>query len=125
MATLPETVSKAWENIEGPIVLTTVDKDGSPNSIYATCIKKFSEDKLVVADNYFSKTRANILDGSKGSILFLTKEGKAFQVKGSISYEKEGEVFDDMKIWNDTKHPGHAATILNVEEVYAGADKLL
>ena len=125
MATLPENVSKAWDNIEGPIVLTTVNKNGSPNSIYATCIKKFSEDKLVVADNYFSKTRANILDGSKGSILFITKEGKAFQVKGSISYEKEGEAFDDMKIWNDTKHPGIAATVLNVEEVYAGADKLL
>jgi len=125
MPTLPDNVSKAWDDREGPIVFTTVDKEGKPNSIYAGCVKKFSEDKLVVADNYFSKTQANILSGSKGSILFITKDGKAFQVKGSISYEKQGEIYDDMKKWNDGKHPGHAAAVLNIEEVYAGADQLL
>jgi len=125
MSVLPKDVSKAWDDRDGAIVLTTVDGSGQPNSIYATCVKKFSEDKLVVADNYFNKTRANILAGSKGSILFITKEGKAFQIKGSIDYAEQGEIYDDMKQWLDPKFPGNAAAVLNAEEVYSGAEKLL
>ena len=125
MAALPEKVSKAWEDREGPVILSTVNTDGIPNAIYATCVSKFSEDTIVVANNYFSKTLENILAGSKGTILFITKEGKSYQIKGSIEYHKEGSVFEDMKKWNPKKHPGHAAAALKVEEVYAGAEKLL
>ncbi|MCD4671207.1 MAG: pyridoxamine 5'-phosphate oxidase family protein [Anaerolineaceae bacterium] len=125
MAALPEQVSKAWEDREGPIILSTVDGDGNPNAIYATCVSKFSEEVIVVANNYFAKTLENIFAGSKGSILFITKEGTSYQIKGSIEYHKEGVIFDDMKKWNPKRHPGHAAAALKVEEVYAGAEKLL
>ena len=124
MAALPEKVSKAWDDREGPIVLSTVNGDGIPNAIYATCVSKFDESTIVIANNYFSKTLENILAGSKGTILFLTKEGKSYQLKGRIEYHKEGPVYEDMKKWNPEKHPGHAAAALNVEEVYSGAEKL-
>ncbi len=125
MSRLPENVSKAWSDRKGPVVLTTVDKNGVPNAIYATCVSKFDEEKIVIADNYFDKTRKNILGGSTGSLLFITNEGKAFQIKGAIEYHKEGNIFQDMKKWNPGKHPGHAAAALKVEEVYSGAQKLL
>jgi predicted pyridoxine 5'-phosphate oxidase superfamily flavin-nucleotide-binding protein len=125
MAKLPEKVSRAWDDREGPIVFTTVDRDGVPNAIYATCVAKFGEDRLVIADNYFDKTRKNIFSGSRGSVLFITGEGKAYQVKGSIEYHEEGDIFAEMKRWNPAKHPGHAAAALVVEEVYSGAEKLL
>ena len=125
MAALPEKVRKAWEDRKGPVILSTVNTDGIPNAIYAGCVSKFSEDIIAVANNYFSKTLENILAGSKGSILFITKEGKSYQIKGSIEYHKEGSIFEDMKKWNPKKHPGHAATALKVEEVYTGAKKLL
>ncbi|MEA2064264.1 MAG: hypothetical protein U9P14_11235 [Gemmatimonadota bacterium] len=50
----------------------------------------------MVADNYFDKTRKNIQQGSKGSILFILKEGKAYQVKGNLEYHDSGEIFDFM-----------------------------
>lgn len=125
MAQLPEKVVEAWEEREGPIVLTTVDKDGKPNSIYASCVSRYDEETLVVADNYFDKTRANILGESMGTILFITEEGNAYQVKGPIEYHSEGAVFDDMKSWNSDAHPGHAAAALKAEEVYSGAEQLL
>ena len=86
---------------------------------------KYDEERLVVADNYFDKTRANIAAGSKASLLFITEAGKAYQVKGSIEYATNGPVFDDMKTWLDPKHPGHAAAILHVEQVFSGAMQLL
>ena len=125
MANLPEIVTTAWENKEGPIVFTTVNAAGEPNAIYATCASKYDESTIVIADNYFNKTRENIKNGSKGSVLFITAENKSFQLKGTIEYHTEGPLFDDMKGRNPEKHPGHAAAALKVEEVFKGGEKLL
>ena len=121
---LPQEVIQAWEDRNGPVVFTTVDGNGVPNSIYATCVGRFDESVLVIADNYFDKTRSNIKNGSRGSVLFMTNGNKAYQVKGTIEYHAEGELFDFMKSWNPEKHPGHAAAVLRVEEVFSGAKKL-
>ena len=125
MPQLPEEVSKAWDTRNGPIVLVTVDEAGLPNAIYATCVSKFAEDTIVVADNYFDKTRANIKAGCRGAILFITKAGKSYQAKGTLAYHTEGPVFERMKTFHDPKHPGVAATVLQVEHVYSGAEKLM
>lgn len=125
MAVIPSTVSKAWEDRQGPAVFTTVDETGKPNAIYVSCIKKVGDDSIVIADNYFNKTRKNIFADSKVSVLFITSQNKSFQIKGTVEYHKNGDVFDDMKKWNPEKHPGHAAALVNVEEIYCGADRLL
>ncbi|MDD5205492.1 MAG: pyridoxamine 5'-phosphate oxidase family protein, partial [Desulfobacterales bacterium] len=97
MATLPENAIQAWENREGPVVFTTVDPNGVPNSIYVTCVKRISDDQIAVADNKMNKTRANILAGCSASLLYITREKKAFQLKGSLRYETSGKIFDAMK----------------------------
>ena len=122
---LPQTVSEAWDNREGPVVMTTVSPSGVPNAIYATCVKKLDDQRIAVADNYFKKTRKNIEDGSRASILFITKEKKSYQVKGPIDYITEGEVYEEMKGWVDPKHPRVAVAVVQVEEVYNGQTKLL
>lgn len=123
MKMTPE-VLEAWDNHEGPVIMATIDAEGIPNIIYATCVGRYGDDKLIVADNYFDKTRKNILAGSRGALLFMDGNSKAYQAKGKIEYHTEGELFDDMKSWNPEKHPGHAAAVLVVEEVYSGAAKL-
>lgn len=125
MAVLPGTVKKAWEDREGPVVLTTVDDRGIPNSIYVKCVSIYNDSIIVVADNYFDKTRKNIFAGSYGSVLFITKDNVSFQVKGPITYHTDGDIFAEMKKWNPEKHPGHAAAALTVEDVYSGSEKLL
>ena len=125
MTKIPKNVIKEWENKEGPIILTTVSKEGIPNSIYATCVSLYAEEKVVVADNYFDKTKNNLMENNQASILFYTKDDKAYQLKGTIDYMKTGEIFNDMKSWNPKKHPGHAAAAMTVTEIYSGAEKLL
>jgi len=123
MAMLPEIVLKAWESRTAPIVFTTVDTNGIPNSIYASCAWIFDSQTIIVADNYFDKTLKNIQNGSKGSILFITEEKKSYQIKGSIEYHKSGKIFDKMKELNRKDLPGNAAAALKVEEVYSGSKK--
>jgi uncharacterized protein len=125
MAKLPKIVSEAWEKRVPAVVFTTISEDGVANSIYASCVSKYDEETIVVVDNYFDKTQKNILSGSKGVLLFITEDNKAYQIKGSIQYCKKGAIFDDMKKWNPEKHPGVAAAALKVEEVYSGAEKLV
>ena len=125
MKKMSEEVSKAWGNRKGPLVLTTVNNKSIPNSIYATCVSKYDESTVVVADNYFDKTRKNIFSGSMGTILFITDEDKSYQIKGPVKYYTDGDIFDDMKKWNPKKHAGHAAAALEIEEVYSGSKKLL
>ncbi len=125
MPDLPEIVSQAWASREGPVVLTTVSADGVPNSIYANCAEKFSEGIIAVTDNYFNKTRENLQRPHTGSLLFITAERKAYQIKGRLDYETEGELFDFMLTWSNPKHPRVGVAIINVEEVYCGGERLL
>lgn len=125
MPQLPEAVKAAWEKRSGPAVFTTVDEGSMPNAIYVTCVALYDDSTVLIADNYFDKTRRNILAGSKGSLLFMADGQKPYQIKGTISYHRSGPLFDHMKSWNPKKHPGHAAAALAVEEVCSGAERLL
>jgi len=124
MSLWPKRVQEAWETREGPAILTTADATGKPNSVYVGEIRH-EEEGFVVADNYFCKTRANLQVNKAGAILFITKERKSFQVKGTLFYHTEGPIFEGMKKWHDPKHPGVAAVLLRVEEVYSGSEKLV
>ena len=125
MVSLPENASEGWENREGPVVLTTVDSKGIPNTIYVTCVHKISDTQIVIADNKMNKTQSNLKSGSKVSLLYITAKKKAFQLKGSAQYQTEGPTFDEMKNgWLDKKYPGKAAVVVTIDEVYSGAEKL-
>ena len=126
MTEAKEVLEQAWNNREGPAVLATVNGDHTPNVIYVGEIKYEPDVGFVVADNYFDKTRRNIKNGStRGAVLFITKEGKAYQVKGSLGYHTDGPFFNDMQSWHNPKHPGVAAAVLHMEEVYNGSEKLM
>ena len=125
MKTLPPTVIQAWADREPICVLTTVAPDGTPNAIYVGVVGLFDDATFFVANNYLSKTKDNILAGSKASLLFLTKERKAFQIKGSIELQDSGPIFDEMKRINPEKYPGHSAAVLHVEAVFSGAEQLV
>jgi len=125
MAKLPENAVQAWENRKGPVVMTTVDPNGTPNTIYVTCVQMISDDQIVVADNKMHKTRENLKSGTPVCLLYITDKTKAFQLKGSAQYKTEGAIFNEMKSgWLDQKYPGHAAVIVTIDAVYSGAEKL-
>jgi predicted pyridoxine 5'-phosphate oxidase superfamily flavin-nucleotide-binding protein len=124
MKKIPESIQLAWKKRMGAAIFTTVDNQNQPNSIYVKSIVIYNDNKFLIADNYFGKTRGNIQQGSKGSILFMVNEMEAYQIKGNIRYYTEGEFYNDMKKWNNPKHPGHAVVVLEVEEVYCGSKAL-
>ncbi len=121
---IPKLVKDAWATREGSVILATVDGDGTPNIIYVLSVSLYGDDRLLVADNYFDKTRRNIKAGSKGAALFMTADKKAYQLKGTFEYHTTGPLFDDMKNWNPPKHPGHGVAALVVTEVFSGSTRV-
>jgi len=125
VAKLPEVAINAWDVHEGPVVFTTVNKKGMPNTIYAVCAQRIGDEKIVVANNKMHKTLENVKAGTKATILYITDEKKSFQVKGTLDYFTRGDIYDDMKsMWLDKKYPGYGAVVLTIEEVYSGAEQL-
>ena len=122
---ITENLKKEWENREKAIVLTTVSSAGVPNSIYATCNALYNDDTILVANNYFDKTLKNIENGGVVTVLFITTEGKSYQIKGTAKHKTSGAEFDNMKSWNPEKLPGVGVAIIDIEEIYSGAEKLL
>lgn len=114
-------LKKYWSDRIGPIVFSTVDDKGIPNSIYATCVKKIDHNKIAIANNYFEKTLNNIKEGSFGTILFMTHNDEALQVKGVVDYYEDGDFYEKMKIWNPVKHPGHGVAVLTVEQIFTSS----
>jgi len=124
MNPLPQAVSDAWDDREPIVVLTTVSKEGIPNSIYVGVVGRYDNNTFFVANNYFSKTKQNIMADCKASLLFLTHERKSFQLKGSIELQENGPIYEAMKKLNPAQYPGHGVAVLHVEEVFSGADRL-
>ncbi len=125
MAALTDELINAWKNREGPVIFTTVNEISLPNAIYASCVSLYDQQTLVIADNHFCKTKANILSGCKASLLFRTKDWQTYQVKGDVEYHTEGNIFEDMKSWNPPHRAGYGAAVIRIEEVYSGSKQLI
>jgi predicted pyridoxine 5'-phosphate oxidase superfamily flavin-nucleotide-binding protein len=125
MAKLTPEALQAWQQHEERMVFTTINKDHVANSVWVICAKLINDEQFVITNNAFNKTLENIKSGSKGVLLYIAPERESYQVKGSLEYYEEGPIYDDMKKWLDPKFPGKGALVLNIEEVYYGADKVV
>ncbi len=125
MAKLTPQALEAWDNHDARMVFTTCDQNNQPNAIWVLCAKLVNDEQIVIANNAMSKTLENIKNGSVGSLLYIAPEREAYQIKGKLEYYESGTVYDDMKNWLDDKFPGKGAVVLNIEEVFYGAEKVV
>lgn len=125
MAKLTPAALQAWQQHDERMVLTTVNSNNIANSIWVICAKLINDEQFVIVNNAFNKTLGNIKSGSKGVLLYIAPERESYQVKGSLEYYTDGPIYDDMKRWLDPKFPGKGALVLNIEEVYYGAEQVV
>lgn len=120
MASIPKNVREAWANREGVVILATVSEAGVPNLSYVTEIELLGEDCLVLADCTFGKTRRNLMNAGQGALLFCDQQGRSYQIKGALEYQRDGAIFTKLKIKLPPATTLHGVALLRVEEVYSG-----
>jgi len=124
MARLPKEVIEAIDK-QDAFPVATCSSEGMPNVVYITYLKVINDETVLIADNYLHKTRQNILQHPKIAFVVRDEKKGSFQVKGSIQRLTSGPLFQEVQNWVPNKHPRKAAVVLQVEEVYNGADRLI
>lgn len=120
MARLPEAVKKAITK-QDIFSMATSNQDCMPNVVYIKHLKIIDDQTILIADNYFNKTRDNILGNGKVAFAVLDDEKGSFQVKGTAERLTEGPMFDEVQKWVPDRLPRVAAVVMHVEDIYNGA----
>ncbi len=127
MPKLPDEVKAAIDKAT-LYCIATADNNAVSNVIYVSYLKYLDDETIVVADNKFFKTRANIDSNKKMAFVVLDADTrKSYQVKGIVEIYTEGEKYQSVVKWVHIKHPEmtpKAAMYLQVDEVYCGSERL-
>lgn len=125
---IPKPIQKVVDD-QKLYIISTTSSQGMPNTVYVKFLKIYNDNQILIADNKFFKTKKNLEENPKLAFVVLDNETKkAYQLKGSIEIHKQGQVFEDAKKWvedeTNLRLSPKSAIILNVEEIYSGADKI-
>ena len=123
MAKLSEQVKKAISKQE-VFPVATSSQDGTPNVVYIKFLKTIDDETVLIADNYLSKTRDNILSNGKIAFAVLDEEKGSFQIKGTAERLEEGDMYDEVQGWCPDDSPKTAAVVMHIGAVYNGAEKI-
>lgn len=111
-----------------PYCIATASADGKSNLVYIACLKVIDENTILIADNKFEKTRANLDANPQASLVVLDPDTKtAYQIKGSMECHSEGDKYQATVDWVHEERPQltpKAGFYMNVEEVYNGPQRL-
>jgi hypothetical protein len=110
--------------------LATASKDGVPNVIpIGMCFLQEDAETIWIVDNYFLKTKENIMANPKAAIYVWGPEiNGCFQVKGDIEVVDSGEEYEAMRSMVKAKSDRFPAkllmkmTITEVFECKSGED---
>jgi uncharacterized protein len=107
--------------------LATASGDGTPNVVVVAAFRLLDDESLLVSDQYFLKTLANLRENPKVAFSWWGEKG-GFQIKGTATIHTCGPVFEDDVEWMKARWPRFTpkgAVVVKVTDVYvlkAGPD---
>ena len=120
---IPLKVRKSIETGK-PFSLATATKKGKPNINYIGYLKLIDSGTVLIADNYFKKTKKNILENNQVAFGVLDEKAKSYQLKGRVKYYTKGKYYDEVRRWCDKKYPRKGAVVIHITEVYNGGKRI-
>lgn len=104
------------------VFLATATEKGVPNVVPIGFARPIDEETILLVDNFMKKTRKNLENNPKASIVPRDASKCPYQFKGTVEIFKSGKYFDDAVDWATSvmsKLSPKAAIILKVEEIYS------
>ncbi len=109
------------------IWLATASKDGEPNVVVIGAFKLLDDESLLISDQFFMKTLANLKENTKVAVSWWGDKG-GYQIKGTAAVYTSGPVFEDNVEWMKAKWPRYVpkgAVVVKITGAYvlkAGPD---
>jgi predicted pyridoxine 5'-phosphate oxidase superfamily flavin-nucleotide-binding protein len=111
------------EAIEKNLVfLATASIQGVPNVVPIGFARPIDDKTILIADNYMNKTRKNLDENPKLSLIVSDANTFPYQVKGTVEIFESGEYFDQVVDWAQnvmTELQPKSAILFKVEEVFS------
>ena len=79
-------------------VLSTSSRDGVPNAVPVGAKKIVGPETVLISDQFFGKTLANLKANPQAALTFW-KGREGYQLKGSITIEVSGPLFEETSRW--------------------------
>ncbi|SEA30431.1 hypothetical protein SAMN05660420_01784 [Desulfuromusa kysingii] len=106
-------------------VLSTASLDGKPNCVPISPKKIIDSQTVLLSDQFFNKTLANIKANPQVGVTFWEGE-EGYQLKGTVTVETSGHRYEETAAWiedlgNKIGFPlqSKGAVIMNIEEIYS------
>jgi len=123
MAKMTARIKEVFEKVQ-TAVLATATADGEPNAVPVGAKKIVDDETILISDQFFNKTRANLEANSRASVTFWDGH-EGYQIKGRITVETSGPVFDETAAWIDDLSQkvgfplkSKGAVVLKIEAIY-------
>jgi len=116
-------MKKLFNKVETAILATST-ADGIPNAVPIGAKKIIDLQTVLISDQFFNKTLANLKTNPKASLMYW--EGhEGYQLKGTVTIETSGDRFDETARWIEARSAevgfplkSKGAIILKIEEIY-------
>jgi predicted pyridoxine 5'-phosphate oxidase superfamily flavin-nucleotide-binding protein len=123
VAQMTERMQKLFNKVR-TVVLATATGDGKPNAVPIGAKKIIDAETILISDQYFGKTLANMKANPRVSVMYW-EEREGYQLKGTVTIETSGPRYEDTARWIDELSARYGvplkskgAVILKIEEIY-------
>ena len=120
---IPEKVRQTLE--ESTLVWIGTCSNGVPNVNVICYFKLLDGERILLADNFFRKTKENIEKNPTAAVHVKSPgESVAYQLKGPVEVYTEGKIVHEMREWVQSQEedmPAKAAVVMTVESVFDGS----
>jgi predicted pyridoxine 5'-phosphate oxidase superfamily flavin-nucleotide-binding protein len=102
------------------VYLATASKDSIPNVVPIGAFKLLDDETLLISDQFFKKTLANLKENPKVAISYWGEKG-GFQIKGSVTIHTNDKVFSEDVAWMKEIRPTltpKSAVIMKISDVF-------
>jgi hypothetical protein len=100
--------------------LATASKAGIPNVVPIAAFKVRDEETLLISDQYFNKTLANLKQNPEIALTWWAEKG-GFQIKGTVTVHTDDEIFRENIAWMKASWPKFtpkSAVLVKITGVY-------
>ncbi len=126
MAKMTERMQELLQKVSAAVLSTTAE-DGTPNAVPVGAKKIIDAETVLISDQFFNKTLANMQTNPKVAVTFW--EGhEGYQLKGTVTIETSGQRFEETARWiedlgNRAGFPlkSKGAVLLHIDEIYGVA----
>ncbi len=119
MVTLTQEIK---ESLQGAKVafLATSSKKGIPNNVPIAAFRLLDDGTLLISDQYFNKTLANMKENPAIALSWWGEKG-GFQIKGTVTLHTDDETFRQNVAWMKEAWPKFvpkSAVLVKIMDVY-------